>query len=367
MASSLRGVLVLAALCALPLATAEHREFYRWSLPEDDADLVRRQTPPPGYHPEFGTCGSGTTCQNACGENWESCQASTDLSLFCYNRVQLNQTCCGNGSGRACDNGFYCAWNKFGDKVWCCRNGQNLEECGVDIDPSSSIELISSTPTPPSGSTRTVTRTTTTTETVPTDGTRTVTTTETVPTDGTRTVTQTETIDGEITTTTTTVGAATVTTTLTVGDATVTTTTTVGTATSITTVTEAVTQTVSVTIFTNVPPGVSTITACSTVSVTLTTGCPTSWTKDYGYPTTKYGGGYPEHPGAPTGKYTDKDGGYYGGGDSPHTGGPYDPPKLAIATDGNGTTSPSAVVTGAAGRVAVGGAIVWVVGVLMLV
>jgi hypothetical protein len=100
MASSLRGVLVLAALCVLPLATAQHREFYRWTLPESDADLVRRQTPPPGYHPEFGTCGSGTTCENACGENWLSCQASTDLSLFCYNKVQLNQTCCGNGSGR---------------------------------------------------------------------------------------------------------------------------------------------------------------------------------------------------------------------------------------------------------------------------
>ncbi|KAK4445711.1 hypothetical protein QBC34DRAFT_412944 [Podospora aff. communis PSN243] len=372
MASSLRGVLVLAALCVLPLATAQHREFYRWTLPEDDADLVRRQTPPPGYHPEFGTCGSGTTCENACGENWLSCQASTDLSLFCYNKVQLNQTCCGNGSGRACDNGYYCAWNTFGGKVWCCRNGQSLEECSREIVSSSSIILISSTTPPPDGSTRTVTRTTTTTEIRGTDGTYTTTTTETVPTDGTHTVTRTETIDGPVVTTTTTVGAATVTTTTTVGDATVTTTTTVGTATSITTVTEAaVTQTVSVTVFTSVPDGVSTITAWSTISVTLTTGCPTSWTKDwtkdYGYPTTKYGGGggYPGHPGAPTGKYTDNDGEYHGGADTPHTGGPYDPPKLLV-TPSNGTTSPSAVVTGAAGRVAVGGMVAWAVGVVVL-
>jgi len=103
MASSLRGVLVLAALCMLPLSSAQHRQFYRWSSPElEEGDLARRQTPPPGYHPEFGTCGSGTTCENACGGDWLSCKASTDLSLFCYNKVQLNQTCCENGSGRKC-------------------------------------------------------------------------------------------------------------------------------------------------------------------------------------------------------------------------------------------------------------------------
>lgn len=39
-------------------------------------------------------------CENACGPNWISCEASTSLSLFCYNKVDLNQTCCGNGSGR---------------------------------------------------------------------------------------------------------------------------------------------------------------------------------------------------------------------------------------------------------------------------
>ncbi|KAK4227039.1 hypothetical protein QBC38DRAFT_349643, partial [Podospora fimiseda] len=61
------------------------------------------------YHPEFGACGSGTTCEDACGPNWLSCSASTDLSLFCYNQVDFGQTCCENGSGRACDRGYYCA------------------------------------------------------------------------------------------------------------------------------------------------------------------------------------------------------------------------------------------------------------------
>ncbi|KAK0641905.1 hypothetical protein B0T16DRAFT_449236 [Cercophora newfieldiana] len=350
MASSLRGLLALSALFALPLSSAQHQQFYRWSVPEiKEGDLARRQNPPPGYHPEFGTCGSGTTCENACGEHWLSCEASTDLSLFCYNKVQLNQTCCGNKSGRACDNGFYCAWNTFGGKVWCCKNGQSLEECGVDIISSSSDS--SSSTEPPDGKTKTITETTTTTTTVGTDGTYTTTTTETL---AGATVT---------TTSTTTVGAATVTTT---------TTQTVGTATSTTTVTEpGGTETVSVTIYTDVPSGVSTITAYSTISVTITTGCPTSscskdhpgyptsCSKDHpGYPTTKHGGGYPE---APTGKHTDKDGEHYIGGEPPHTV-PYGHSVLLV----NNTAPPSTVVTGAAGRMAVGGLAVWILGAVLV-
>lgn len=106
---SLRGVLVVAVALLTSPASAEpqHRQFYRWNAPElSTSDLARRQAPPPGYHPEFGTCGSGTTCGNACGTNWLSCKASTDLSLFCYNKVQLKQTCCENGSGRASSSSF---------------------------------------------------------------------------------------------------------------------------------------------------------------------------------------------------------------------------------------------------------------------
>jgi len=248
--------------------------------------------------------------------------------------------------------------------------GQSREDCGVDPLPSSSSSIISSSS---DGHTTTVTRTTTTTEIRGTDGTYTVTTTEKVGTDGTYTTTKTETVDGGVVTsvTTTTVGAATVTsvTTTTVGTATVITTTTqtVGTATSVVTVTgPAVTQTVSVTVYTSVPPGVSTITAYSTVSVTLTTGCSSTWTKEHGdYPTSKWGGSY---PGGPIGHYTDKDGDHYGGGggDTPHTAGPYDPPKLLV-TPSNGTiSSPSAVVTSGAGRMTMGGLAAWAVAAMLL-
>ncbi|KAK3317922.1 hypothetical protein B0H66DRAFT_555828 [Apodospora peruviana] len=125
----------------------EEQQFYRWKSPRSDQvlagshDLYRRQGPLPGYHPEFGTCGSGTTCENACGGNWQSCRASTELSLFCYNKVDLGQTCCENGSGRACDRGYYCAWKEFAGKTWCCKDGQSLEECGF----TSSSSVLGST------------------------------------------------------------------------------------------------------------------------------------------------------------------------------------------------------------------------------
>ncbi|KAK4112765.1 hypothetical protein N656DRAFT_778998 [Canariomyces notabilis] len=127
-----KAQVALTAFQLLVVGAAQENEFFRWSSPNADvAANVRRQTPPPGYHPEFGSCGSGTTCEDACGPNWESCDASTTLSLFCYNRVDLNQTCCANGSGRACESGYYCAWQEFGGRVWCCENGQSLEECGL--------------------------------------------------------------------------------------------------------------------------------------------------------------------------------------------------------------------------------------------
>jgi hypothetical protein len=94
--------IAVATLQLLGLGAAQgHQVFKNTPRAHSAVDNVyRRQSPPPGYHPEFGACGSGTTCENACGPNWMSCEASTDLSLFCYNAVDLKQTCCENGSGR---------------------------------------------------------------------------------------------------------------------------------------------------------------------------------------------------------------------------------------------------------------------------
>ncbi|KAM7193658.1 hypothetical protein V8F20_008295 [Naviculisporaceae sp. PSN 640] len=137
----------LVGISAAATVEHQHQQFYRWNSPPPELNIYRRQGPLPGYHPEFGTCGSGTTCENACGSNWELCEASTSLSLFCYNKVDLGQTCCKNGSGRACERGYYCAWNEFGGKTWCCKDGQSLEECGVTSISSSADSSMPTTST----------------------------------------------------------------------------------------------------------------------------------------------------------------------------------------------------------------------------
>ncbi|KAK0715999.1 hypothetical protein B0H67DRAFT_645677 [Lasiosphaeris hirsuta] len=287
---SLRQVLSLAALLALPLCSAQERQFLRWRSPDmadlSGEDVFRRQTPPPGYHPEFGTCGSGTTCENACGGDWLSCRASTELSLFCYNKVQLNQTCCENGSGRACDNGYYCAWNTFGGKVWCCKNGQSREECGVENEVTSSSSISGSisttTTTEPQScpAVRTVTEysggTFTTTRGGGDGATATVTVTSNqAGGDGTLTVTSTQAGgDGTLTVTTTQGGGGGG-----GGDGTVTVTTTQGggqgatvTVTEVETVTDVSTSTV--TSYTGVPSnGVITIISSVTVTTTIPAAC----------------------------------------------------------------------------------------------
>ncbi|KAK4142183.1 uncharacterized protein C8A04DRAFT_13401 [Dichotomopilus funicola] len=146
-----RSGIVGVALHLLALGSAHDVKFSRWNALEANFaanGVYRRQSTPPGYHPEFGSCGSGTTCENACGANWESCQASTGLSLFCYNKVDLGQSCCENGSGRACDKGFYCAWQEFGGRVWCCEDGQSLEDCGLPQDAITSKQPTSTAGTP---------------------------------------------------------------------------------------------------------------------------------------------------------------------------------------------------------------------------
>ncbi|KAK3352895.1 hypothetical protein B0T25DRAFT_543064 [Lasiosphaeria hispida] len=275
---SLRQVLSLAALLALPLCYAQERQFLRWRSPDmaglSGEDIFRRQTPPPGYHPEFGTCGSGTTCENACGNDWLSCRASTELSLFCYNKVQLNQTCCENGSGRACDNGYYCAWNTFGGKVWCCKNGQSREECGVEDEVTSSSSIsgsISTTTTTESQgcpSVRTVTEYSGGTLTTTRGGGDGVTVTSTqAGGDGTLTITSTQAGgDGTLTITTTQGGGQGVT--VTVTEVETVTTTQGGSGGATVTVTEVETSTV--TSYTAVPSN-GVITIISSITVTITT------------------------------------------------------------------------------------------------
>ncbi|KAK1827329.1 hypothetical protein QBC39DRAFT_362098 [Podospora conica] len=91
-----------------------------------NASLMRRQS---GYHPEFNTCGTGTTCTEACGSGFETCLAVGSSALFCYN-PRDGQTCCPGGSGRSCDAGYYCARDEKA-RVWCCQDDMSLDQCAA--------------------------------------------------------------------------------------------------------------------------------------------------------------------------------------------------------------------------------------------
>lgn len=66
------------------------------SIEQQAPHLYRRQD---GYNPEFGVCGIGLTCAEACGDGFETCSAKETSLLFCYN-PGAGQTCCPGGSGR---------------------------------------------------------------------------------------------------------------------------------------------------------------------------------------------------------------------------------------------------------------------------
>jgi hypothetical protein len=57
-----------------------------------------------GYQPTQQICGTGTTCQTACGPDFQQCP-STDGQTHCF-EPSVQQTCCSDGSG-----------SEFGDVV----------------------------------------------------------------------------------------------------------------------------------------------------------------------------------------------------------------------------------------------------------
>ncbi|KAK4158941.1 hypothetical protein QBC43DRAFT_374232 [Cladorrhinum sp. PSN259] len=117
--------LLLLLLAGITSGSTQHH-FLKWSRPAT-SPLVKRQS---GYHPEAGPCGDGDTCVEACGNNYETCPANTDLVLFCFN-PKAGQKCCGNYDGRACDAGYYCA-RDGSNKTWCCATGLDIVQCAQE-------------------------------------------------------------------------------------------------------------------------------------------------------------------------------------------------------------------------------------------
>jgi len=76
--------------------------------------LAKRQS---GYAPSQTYCGPGIDCPSSCGAGYTQC-ASSDNELHCYNPV-IKQTCCPDGSGNSCEEGYFCTSDSTGG-TWCC-------------------------------------------------------------------------------------------------------------------------------------------------------------------------------------------------------------------------------------------------------
>lgn len=107
-------------------------------------DLVKRQDN--GYYPFSVDCGPGATCAEACGVGYEQC-ASNDNRLHCYDPT-IKQTCCTNGEGLPCDDGYYCTADTVG-RTYCCQNGQDLAACAAVYSVTGGLSSVVATPTSP--------------------------------------------------------------------------------------------------------------------------------------------------------------------------------------------------------------------------
>ncbi|KAM7219511.1 hypothetical protein V8F06_005066 [Rhypophila decipiens] len=140
-------------LYASQFAQAELSYSFRSGPNPAAFELHRRQD---GYNPEFGTCGIGVTCAEACGDGFESCSARDKSLLFCYN-PGAGQTCCPGGSGRACDAGYYCATDPEEGQTYCCDEELDLAQCASDLGIPSAVVPTTATPS----ATKTLSSTTT--------------------------------------------------------------------------------------------------------------------------------------------------------------------------------------------------------------
>lgn len=75
--------------------------------------LMKRQA---GYQPTQTYCGPGTDCASSCGTGYVQC-ASSDGDLHCYDPT-IQQTCCPDGTGNSCDEGYFCTSDASGNTVW---------------------------------------------------------------------------------------------------------------------------------------------------------------------------------------------------------------------------------------------------------
>ena len=102
-------------LVASALAVADPTPYKLGKMSMNQAfGLMRRQA---GYQPTQTFCGPGTDCASSCGAGYVQC-ASSDGDLHCYD-LAVQQTCCPDGTGNSCDQGYFCTSDSSGGS-WCC-------------------------------------------------------------------------------------------------------------------------------------------------------------------------------------------------------------------------------------------------------
>jgi hypothetical protein len=102
--------------------------------------LMKRQA---GYQPTQTFCGPGADCAASCGAGYVQCP-STDSTLHCFD-PDVKQSCCPDGTGNSCDDGYYCTSLSQDGSTWCCPNGMTLAQCAAAYSLTGS--LVSETPT----------------------------------------------------------------------------------------------------------------------------------------------------------------------------------------------------------------------------
>ncbi|KAH8820512.1 hypothetical protein F5884DRAFT_52395 [Xylogone sp. PMI_703] len=145
-----KALITSSLLVATTYAAAKPYKLIEARMPLERAfGLMGRQDA--GYPPSQSLCGSGDTCAEACGPTYVQCPSNEGLSCF---QPSLGQTCCPDGTGNACDEGYFCTKDTSGG-TWCCPDGMDLATCAAAYSLTGSLVSETATPTsslPPSTS-----------------------------------------------------------------------------------------------------------------------------------------------------------------------------------------------------------------------
>ncbi|KAK4189742.1 hypothetical protein QBC35DRAFT_128170 [Podospora australis] len=140
-----KSITALAALAFAVSVAAEPQPYKPQLMKMSTRQLfaIGRRQDTPGYQPEQAVCGTGSTCEEACGSGYTTC-SSSDKQVHCFNPAAA-QTCCPDLSGNSCDAGYYCTADKAGE-TWCCPDSMDLQACAAAYSVTGG--LVSQTPVP---------------------------------------------------------------------------------------------------------------------------------------------------------------------------------------------------------------------------